>query len=212
MKRISLAFLLTLILTVGSFARSAGMSRSQIKQFEADVAVSLNILEGNVTGKRKFSRSELDGALRTISRACEMIALDRTAEFEAFAADCRGYLTAYHISTELVNVSCYVLKPAESPAPKPKATTNSISEPDFGFSDSDVFAYEQPINEYSDTLYGYSIGGGVFDQCADAKKTRDQALKDLNTCLGDEKSGLKKLGDFLGCVIGVFIGRPCKTN
>ena len=81
-----------------------------------------------------------------------------------------------------------------------------------GFSDSDDFASELPFNDYSDPTIGYSIRGGDFDECADARKRQTQARKDLNTCLDGDRNIWAKIGDIAGCAIGVFIGRPCKTK
>ena len=217
MKKVSLTILLTLILTVGSFAKTASRI-SEIRNLGAQLGTSLKILEGNTKENRKFSYSETQNAISIVKKACELIAKEGSAEYAAFAADCTGYLSAYNLSNTLVNVACYSPKVVEpkTPAPKPKTVPKPLAsvldEPGSGFSDSNDFSYESPFQEYSDPSFGYSIGGGIIDECANARKEQAKAYTDLNTCLKGGNSGWKKIGDFLGCALGVFIGRPCKTK
>ena len=126
MKKVSVTILLTFILTVGSFARPLNMSTSQILQFEAEVKKSVKILENNTPDRTRFKKSEIDRAVRTLAKACEMLAYEGSAESMAFGKKCLGYLSAYDFSNLLVNVACYVPRPAESNAPKPKAPKTSL--------------------------------------------------------------------------------------
>ena len=206
MKRFSISILLTLILAISSFAGSSNLTSTEVKQLQKDVIKSIGVIQDSSNSKNRISAVRVKRALGAILKTCLAIEAVGTPKAVAFAKDCTGYVNAYDLSNALVIAACYVPKPvAPKPKSKPKPNTVTFGNLNDGFSDS----FEEPFYDYSDPVTSF---GGGFDICGDARKRQTKAKQDMLNCLNKGSSKLKKIGDFAGCLLGVFIGRPCKTK